>query len=149
MNVIWGVPNAAEFVAARCNIRTEFGECQKAGVFDGNKMIAAVVFHNWSPEYGVIEVSAAADSPKWASRTVLRQLFGYAFGVAQMVVARTDEDNLRTRRLWKAFGATEYIIPRLRGREASEAVECLTDDAWIASRFMRQEYGQTQGSKAA
>lgn len=96
-----------------------------------------------------MEVTAAAIDSRWASRTVLRQLFGYVFNAAQLCVARTGTDNQRVRRLWKAFGAKEYIIPRLRGREASEAILTLTDDAWYASRFMRQANGQIKSASAA
>ncbi len=149
MNVVWNPPGIVAFVASRCDERPDYGNCQTAGVFHKGALVAGVIFHNWSPKYGVIEVSAASDDPRWATRGVLNELFGYVFSVAQMCVARTDEDNLRTRRLWKAFGATEYIIPRLRGREASEAVETLTDDAWEQSKFMRLDNVQRETSRAA
>lgn len=148
MKVVWNAP-VVDFVASRCRVRNDFGNCRTAGIFDGDTLVAGVVFHNWSPEYGVIEVSAAADSPKWASRAVLRELFGYVFSVAQVCVARTAEENERTRRLWRAFGADEYILPRLRGRTASEALEMLTDDAWANSKFMRQTHVEAQSANAA
>ena len=138
MKVVWNPPGVVGFVAERCNIRADFGHCRTAGIFDGSRMVAGVVFHNWSPEYGVIEVSAAADDPRWARRDVLKQLLGYVFSIAQLCVARTDEDNHRVRRLWVAFGASETIIPRLRGREAAEVVLTLPDDAWAASKLNRK-----------
>lgn len=109
-------------------------------VLDGQLRLAAgVVFHNWSPEFGLMEISAAAVSRRWATREVMREAFGYVFGTAdcQMAIARCDEKNTAVRKLWSAFGAQEVIIPRLRGRMASEAVLTLTDDAWAQSRFMR------------
>ena len=147
--IIWGadvVPLVSEIIGCRA----DFGECVTAGVTDreGN-LIAAVVFHNWAPDTGVMEVSAAAVSPRWATRGHLSELFGYAFKHAQMCVARIHEDNERARRLWRSFGAEEYILPRMRGRMASEAVQLLTDDAWAESKYMRQEHGQTQGTQAA
>jgi len=118
----------------------DFGPCVTAAVVNkADEIVAGVVFHNWNPEAGVIEASAASVNPKWAQRGVLKELTDYAFRRAgcQMLVARTDEGNRRVRRLWKALGAAEYIIPRLRGREASEVILCVSDDAWQKSKFMR------------
>lgn len=151
MTPVWG-DNAtvAEFVRQVCGESRSFGDCQAMGVInsDGN-LVAGVVFHNWNPESEVIEVSAGAIDSRWATREVLRTGFGYAFSFCQMVVARTHEDNATVRRLWKAFGAQEVIIPRLRGRTASEAILTLTDDAWANSRFMRQGHGKNETASAA
>jgi len=86
-------------------------------------------------------MSCAAVSPKWASRGVLRAAAEYVFGTAgcQATYVRTDEGNTRIRRLCKALGAQEYIIPRLRGRNASEAVLIITDDAAKAARLLNGE----------
>lgn len=141
MTPVWGLQDyVVPFVADHADLPPDFGRCQTMAVMDrAGQMIAGVVFHNWQPVAGVMEVSAASIDPKWATRGVLQEAFGYIFGRCgcQMAVARTAEDNTRVRRLWKAFGAMEYIIPRLRGRNASEAVLCVTDDAWQASKLSR------------
>lgn len=113
-------------------------------------LVGGVVFHNWNPETGVIEVSAASIDARWATRGVMRAVFEYIFQTAecQLAVARTGEDNKRTRRLWKALGATEYIIPRLRGRTASEAILTLTQEAWENSKFCEVNHGKAQGTSA-
>jgi RimJ/RimL family protein N-acetyltransferase len=150
LRIVWGREDiVAPWIAEEIGVGA-IGECRTASVLaaDGHLM-AAVAFHNWNPDAGVVEVSAASVDPRWASRDVLEELFGYAFAIAQAVVARTAEDNTRVRRLWKAFGATEYIIPRLRGRTASEALLMLTDDAWAVSKMRRQENGQRLRSQAA
>lgn len=151
MTPIWGLEEyVVPFVAKVAGERPDFGNCRTMAVLDAEgRMVAGIVFHNWSPERGVLEVSAAAVDPRWATRTVLMEAFGYAFAHAQMVVARTADENHRTRRLWKAFGAEEYILPRLRGREASEAIMLLSDDAWKASSFMRSRNGQVKSSGSA
>ena len=144
--IVWKAPEVVPFVAALTGSRPDFGNCQTAAVIRNGQMIAGVVFHNWSPEFEVIEVSAAAADPRWASRSNLRTLFGYVFDVAQTCVARIHEDNTRARRLWRSFGAEEFILPRLRGRTASEALFLLTDDAWASSKYMRFCNGQTQST---
>ena len=140
--IVWGVPDVIPFVGGVVyGEGREFGNCRTAAVLKDNKMIAGIVFHNWNPDSEVIEVSAAAIDPRWATRSNLIALFGYVFSVAQTCVARIHEDNERARRLWRSFGAQEFILPRLRGREASEAVMLLTDDAWAGSKYMRQNNG--------
>lgn len=138
MTPVWNVPEVVPFVAKLCGVRPDFGNCRTMAVLDRDGwLVAGLVFHNWSPEYGVIEVSAAALTPKWATRAVLNTALDYVFAHCQMAVARIAEDNLQARRLWKGLGAEEHILPRLRGRTASEAIQLLTDDAWAQSRLKR------------
>lgn len=119
-------------------------------VFDrSGEVVAGIVFHNWNPDAATIEVSAGATDPRWATRAVLRAGFGYAFGFCQAVVARQHEENTRSRRLWRSFGSTEHLIPRLRGEHAAEAVAVLTREAWRASTFMRNAHGQEQSADPA
>ena len=121
-----------------------FGECQAVGVSNG-EIIAGVVFHNWSPENRTIEVSAAADSPKWATRANLTRLLDYPFGAlgCRLVLARHSEFNRRARKLWGAMGAKEYFIPDLRADGEGEAIAVLSSDAWAKSRLNN---GQTKGT---
>ncbi len=138
MNLHW-TPQAAQFVAQFLGFSQGFGANQSAFVIDKNGQVAAgIVFHNWNPDAGVIEVSAAALSPKWAQRRVLRDLTGYAWAIGcQAMVARHSEDNAPARRLWAALGATEHFLPHMRGRNVTECVAILTKDAFEASKFAR------------
>lgn len=134
------------FVAHMADTARSYGPCVTAAVVDDKgDFVAGFIFHNYDPKAGVIECSGAALSPKWCQRSVLKELMRYVFDVSgcQMVVARTHEDNQPVRRLWKALGGVEYIIPRLRGREASEAAICVTDDAWANSKLNEARHGQS------
>lgn len=124
-----------------------FGSCQAVGVSRGG-LIAGVVFHNWVPETRVIEVSAAAVSPEWATRSVLTELLNYPFGHlgCRLVVARHSEKNTRARKLWNAMRAVEYIIPDLRGDGEGEAIAVLYAQDWPKSRLYD---GQKQSTEAA
>jgi len=141
VRVVWGRRDLAEpFILHMTGLTRPFGPCQTALVVNGdNEMVAALAFHNFDPDAGVMECSAAAADPKWASRGVLNELMDYVFGTngCQMLVARTAPDNDRVRRLWKVLGAQEYVIPRLRGRDKDEAILCVTDDAWATSKLKR------------
>ena len=140
MKLVWGLENAVvSFVAGVAGERPDFGRCRTLAVLDGHVLVGGIVFHNWRPDYGVIEFSGAGTKPGWVTRRALREAFGYAFGLAdcQAVLARTSVENTRMRRLAKGLGAQEYIIPRLRGRNASEATLVLTEEAWASSRLAR------------
>src|SRR3954470_13693510 len=57
-----------------------FGKCRAIGVLDeGGRLIAGMVYHNWCPEAGTIDISAAAITPRWLTRRTLAVLYGYPF----------------------------------------------------------------------
>ena len=116
-----------------------FGNCVTMGVVDGNRLIAGMVFHNYSPKSRTIELSGSATSKRWLTRSVFNAMFGYAFNQVgcQMLVARHSEHNKRLRRMWNAVGATEYLIPRLRGENEAEAIATYTAEAWREGKTMR------------
>lgn len=129
----------ADFVSRRIWGRSgEFGPRCTMAVVDGRQLIAGVVYHNFHPQPGTIEVSAAADTKRWLTREVLRRFISMPFdnlGV-QALIARHAEDRTDLRRMWCRVGAVEYVIPRLRGKDQpAEVVSVLTDDAWAASPF--------------
>lgn len=120
------------FVAARTEAARGFGKCVGIAWMDGETMIAGTIYHNWYPEGGVIELSSAADSPRWLTRKSLQTMFGYPFDQlgCQLVVLRVSERNERMRNIAKRFGFSETIIPRLRDRKTAECIYCLTVEQW-------------------
>lgn len=137
----------AEFVARQIFPNGgDFGACKAIGFAKGGELVAGFVYHNWNPETGVIEVSGASLVRDWATKEVVRTIFGYPFDQigCQMVIARHSEHNRRVRRIWRALGASEYVIPRLRGRSEAEAIATLTIEAWRESKFGRNEHGQQE-----
>lgn len=130
----------AAWVAARIpNCSRGFGECQALGVEHRGQLVGGLVFHNWSPEYGVIEMSGASEDARWLTRNVISKALNYVFDElkCQMVVANQNPENQRAVRVWKALGAQEFIIPRLRGRNNAGSLITLTDEAWSKSKFKR------------
>ena len=109
-------------------------------MFQNQAIEAAIVYHNYDPHAGIVEISAGALSRRWLNRSVLREMFAVAFDRlgCQSVFTRVAEDRSDLRRMWKAIGSTEHVIPRLRGRNApAEVVLVLTEEAWKASPYMR------------
>lgn len=109
------------------------GEMLAMGVIDrDNNLVGCAAIHDWNPDCGTCEVSAAADTPRWINRSVLNFFFGHIFGTMnlQMCYGKSSSDNPRARRIWQLLGAAEIIIPRGRGRDVDEHVMLLTDDRW-------------------
>ena len=142
----------AGFVAALIpNCARGFANYRATGILDDDgKLIAGVVYHNWEPEAGVIEMSSASVSAHWLTRKVLREIFGYPFRIGcQMIVFRVSERNTGLHRQFDALGLRRHVIPRLYGRDEAGIVFTLTDDDWSAGRFMRQSRGKTQSTNTA
>lgn len=128
-----------------------FGACVSMGMVKDGKLIGAMIWHNYSPEAGVIEFSGAG-KPGWLTRSVLKEMFGYAYNDAgcQVTVARASEHNYRLHRILTSYGFSAYKIPRLRGRNEDEIIFTLTDDAWRANRFNKViDHEQTRAARAA
>lgn len=142
MKIIWGgagdpVANQtiADFVAARIQgCERGFADFTTMGVTDDDTLIAGVVFHNYAPEAGVIELSSASADKRWLTRPVLKAMFGYPLDEigCQMLVLRVSENNTGMTAIARRFGFASYRIPRLRGRDEAEIIFTLTDTDWRA-----------------
>ncbi|MBX5206688.1 GNAT family N-acetyltransferase [Rhizobium sp. NZLR11] len=148
MQVVWGGSSAPDLNQAIkgwierhiWENGRELPEAVTMGVFENGQIQAGVAFHDWNPDAGVIEISAASKSKRWLTRNVLKELFGYAFQHVrcQMVVARIDPSDEPLTRIFKAYGFVEHRIPRLLGRDRDQLIMTLTDDDWRANKFNRK-----------
>lgn len=111
------------------------------GMFDGGEIVAALIFENFRPEDGTIEIGVASTSPRWLTRTVMQAMADFVFRQlgCQMAVFRTSEKNREACRLMERVGFELVKIPRLRGRNEAEHFYCLTDDAWANNPLNRKE----------
>ncbi len=120
--------DVARWVAQRIPHVNEFGECVALGVGDEErgKLYAGVVFHDYQPAYRNIQLSMAADSPLWASRSVIRSILDYPFrqlGV-WMVWTMTPLGNERALRVNEHVGfKRKPIVPHVFGPK-KHAVIC-------------------------
>lgn len=100
------------------------------------EIMAAVCFSNWDPRNRTIEVSVAADDPRWLlARKACRDIFVYAFETAKVdkIWSRTPARNERALRTLKALKFNrEAVLPRQFG----------DDDAVISSMFREDYFGQ-------
>lgn len=105
------------------------------GIFDEEQPeepLGAVVYNNWHPDAGVIEMHASSSSKRWLSKASLKQMFQYPFNQlgCQMVVLRVGEENTGLHSILNRYGFKPHFIPRLRGRDKGEYIFTLTDDDW-------------------
>lgn len=57
-----------------------FGPAQAMGVVsDREELQAGVVFHDYQPEYGTMQVSVAASTPMWAKPDHIKAIMAYPF----------------------------------------------------------------------
>jgi len=114
--------------------------CSMAVLKDG-VAIAGVLYNNYYPEQGVIEMHAASRDKQWLTRPVLRSMFSHAFErfQCQLCVLRVSEHNKPMLRIAKAYGFNQHIIPRLRGRDEAEHILTLSDDDWRSNRFNKDK----------
>lgn len=113
------------------------GSTCMAVVDDANTVCAVMVFYDYDAEAGVIQISGAADTPKWLTRKILKEMFEYPFVQlgCQAVVMRVAPENKRLGRILTALGFERTVVKRLRGRNEDECLFVLYDDVWRSNGF--------------
>lgn len=123
------------------------------GVIDRDgRLIGGMVYHNYDPDAGVIEMSGAAlPGSGWLSRETLRHVYTYPFLQldCQMVVMRVAADDERLLRQLAAFNYSFIKIPRLLGRNKDAVLALLTKEDWIANKFCQRYLHHVLGLPAA
>lgn len=109
-------------------------------VTDEGGPLGAALVYDFDSDAGACQISAAAESPRWLNRTVLRQLFSYCFDQlgCGVVVMRSSPSNKRLLRITKAYGFSQHTIPDLGGKGRPETLHILTDDAWRHNGFHKE-----------
>ena len=115
-----------------------FGKCRAIGVVDETGLLGGLVYRNWCPEVGTIEISGAAlPGTNWLSRRTIQIMYDYPFYQCgcQMVIKTTMADNEIVLRIMAAIGFTLHYIERLGGRDRDGVVGTLTQEQWEASKY--------------
>ena len=66
------------------------------GIVEGNELIAGLIYYNWNPDAGFIEISCAAlPGRNWLTRETIKRSYQYPFLTCgcQMLFAIVAEDN--------------------------------------------------------
>ena len=149
MKVVWansGDPlnsTIGDYVSRRLYGRTgAFRDFTAMGVIDGERAVAGLVYYDFDRSAGVIQVSGAAETPRWLARNVLWEMFHFPFDEigCQALVMRVDPEDRRLGRILPKLGFVKHVIPRLRGRDKPEALYVLYDDVWRSNGFHKEHH---------
>jgi len=147
MNLIFGCDAAiAEWVGERIPHAEPFVDCVGIGVADGNELLAGVVFSDWSALHKTLQLSMAADSPRWAKRGVVYALLSYAFDQAgaQKLWTATPISNARALKFNLGVGFTkEAVLGHHFGKEHAVICRMYRKDFETRYRELRQDEAST------
>jgi len=119
-----------------------FANCKAIGVLDGDgRIVAGAVYHNWEPEFGLIEMSVAAlPGSGWYTRETMARMYQYPFldiG-CQMIVLRLKASDIGLQRMLAVTGYTLTRIARFFGRGEDGVIATLTYEDWADNKFNRR-----------
>jgi len=115
-----------------------FGNNKAIGILDKDGLlIAGLVYHNWQPEFGTIELTGAAINRRWMTRDVIQFMYDYPFLVCkcQLLIQNNSIRNAHLNEQLRRGGFCEYHIPRLKGRDEDGIMFTLTEEQWAKSPF--------------
>jgi RimJ/RimL family protein N-acetyltransferase len=134
----------AAWVAARIPQMSgshDFGPCAAIGVVsDAGAPLGGVVFHNYQPRFRNIEVSFAADTPRWLSRRLIRGLLSYPFDQlkCQRITTLTPKRNKPAREFLNRFGFKREGVIRRGFGDDDMIISGLLAREWKGSRWMTE-----------
>jgi len=129
VNLIFGQDQAiGEWVARRIPhmYGRSFENFVAIGVAIDGKPAAGVVYSDWMPEAGTMQISMAADTPRWAGKGVIAALLHYPFeqsGVNKLWTS-TPQKNERAIKFNLGVGFTREAILRHQYGRKNHAVIC-------------------------
>lgn len=116
------------------------GPAEAIGVVKDGALVAGVVFHGYDPFVKAMEVSCAADTPRWGSPAIFRAILRYPFeqlGCVR-VSAVTPRRATSPRRFLEGLGfQREGSIRRGFGTDNAILYGLLAED-WANGRFCRR-----------
>lgn len=109
------------------HMRGDFGPSSAIGIVDeNNQPMAGVVFHDYQEAYGTIQLSAAAESPRWATKKLIGAILRYPFRQLRVhkVWTATEHENHRAIKFNKGVGFTQEATLKDHFGTGKHAVIC-------------------------
>jgi len=102
-------PELAEWAAARTPHvgSAGYGPAWAVGIALQGKLAAVVVWHDFQPQHGTVQLSMASDNPRWINREVIGRLLGLAF------LEPWGREAVQIRKVWVAIPSTAERTIRL------------------------------------
>ena len=118
---------------------------------DDNELIAGLVYFDWHPEAGTIEVSIdAVPKQRWLTPQTLAIMFQYPFldCGCQMLITRTSDKAEHVQRMLAAMNFQLIRIPRAGGRNEDGVIALLTYEDWLEAKFCKRYGHHLRDAKA-
>jgi RimJ/RimL family protein N-acetyltransferase len=127
--------NVAKWVCDRIPHVSSFGPCTALGVVNSEgKPVAGIVFHDYLPACGTIQLSMAAETPRWATRRIVKELLSYPF------------NQLKVRKVWTATPLkNQRAIKFNKGigfKQEAVLANHFGDDHAVICRMFRKQFEQ-------
>jgi RimJ/RimL family protein N-acetyltransferase len=141
-------PLIAKWVGEQIGRDIEWGPCEAIGVVDAqDNLVGGVVFNNYQPHFGNIEVSFAAIRRDWLTPSLCAGILRYPFDQLKVnrITTLSPKRNRRARQFLKKFGFVEEGNVRGGFGDDDMIVSGLLAKEWREHRFYGRQ-GQTPGS---
>jgi RimJ/RimL family protein N-acetyltransferase len=128
----------AAWTKARIPHAHDWGPLAAIGVEDERgQLIAGVVYNNYHPHYGSIEISTASDSRRWLTKSLITGIFAYPFVQlgCQRVTAATPRNAHTARQFLETFGFQPEGIVRLGFGTQDAFIWGLLASEWASHRY--------------
>lgn len=115
-----------------------FGPSRAIGVIDAQGvLVAGVVYHGYDPWCKSIELSFAADTRKWLTRNLIRELMGYPFDTigVNRVTGVTPKRAKAARVFLDKFGFKREGVARSGFGEDDAIISGLLAKEWRQSKY--------------
>lgn len=120
-----------------------FGPCSAIGVLSmSGTPLAGAVFHDYQPAFSTIQLSFAAESPRWATRSTVRSILSYPFDqlAVRKVWAAVPHTHDRALKLIKGLGFVQEAVLKHHFGAKTHAV------MWrLLKEDYRRRYGEVHG----
>lgn len=119
---------------------TGFGLATAIGVVNSQgELIGGVVYHNWQPAFGNIELSFASTTPRWLTKTLITQLLAYPFYQLDCIriTAVTPRKAASARAFLDQFGFAREGVHWRAFRDDDAITSCLKRKDWERHRYNR------------
>jgi len=141
---LWTPPDQAARTELLCwaeqrlqNVIFDRSRALPAAVMHGEQIAAVIVYHQHRG--GTLEMTNAADTPRWATKSVIAELLAWPFVVmgCRRITAIVRADNARARRFDEGIGFEREGVLRDQFEGCDGILYGLTKRDWLASRWSR------------
>lgn len=104
----------------------DFGPCEAIGVVENDKLIAGIVYHDFQPKFGTVQLSMAAINPRWAKKQNIKDLLSIPFEQfeCQKIWTLTPIKNEKALKVNIHIGFTKEGVLRHQFGELGHGVVC-------------------------